>query len=129
MDAYDNVPPASFKSVTPAQRPARGVTPQAQLAFNAALLDAAHGLGLSAGLKNALDLLGRSFADGRRVSDAYDWWVLRVRQREGSAGPTGGGRGEGWKWEGRSGCGKPVRGGGWTGSAASAATPYHGEVV
>eukprot|EP00198_Chlamydomonas_reinhardtii_P001885 XP_001691221.1 predicted protein [Chlamydomonas reinhardtii] len=75
VDAYDNVPPASFKSVTPAQRPARGVTPQAQLAFNAALLDAAHGLGLSAGLKNALDLLGRSFADGRRVSDAYDWFL------------------------------------------------------
>ncbi|KAG2426329.1 hypothetical protein HXX76_013086 [Chlamydomonas incerta] len=75
VDAYDNVSPAAFKALKPAQRPARGVTPEQQLQYNGALLDAAHGLRLSAGLKNALDLLGRSFADGRRVSDAYDWFL------------------------------------------------------
>lgn len=60
VDSYDNV---------------NGLTVAAQLSYNAALLDAAHGLGLSAGLKNALDLLSLKFADGRAVANTYDWFL------------------------------------------------------
>ncbi|GFR49514.1 hypothetical protein Agub_g11555 [Astrephomene gubernaculifera] len=67
VDAYGNVPPTSSQS--------RGVTTAHQLAYNAALLDAAHALGLSAGLKNALALLGANLPDGRAVADAYDWFL------------------------------------------------------
>ncbi|GLI60015.1 hypothetical protein VaNZ11_002079 [Volvox africanus] len=66
VDAYDNVP---------ATAGARGVTQAQQLLYNVALLDAAHGLRLSAGLKNALDLLGTTFPDGRAVATEYDWFL------------------------------------------------------
>ncbi|EFJ52241.1 hypothetical protein VOLCADRAFT_120411 [Volvox carteri f. nagariensis] len=66
VDTYDNVPVAAGK---------RGVTQAQQLAYNAALLDAAHGMRLSAGLKNALDLLSQTFANGRAVATEYDWFL------------------------------------------------------
>ncbi|GIL92364.1 hypothetical protein Vretifemale_19886 [Volvox reticuliferus] len=66
VDTYDNVPVTAGT---------RGVTQAQQLSYNAALLDAAHGLRLSAGLKNALDLLGKNFADGRAVATEYDWFL------------------------------------------------------
>ncbi|KAG2490733.1 hypothetical protein HYH03_010888 [Edaphochlamys debaryana] len=66
VDTYQNVPQTSKK---------RGVTLAQNLAYNQALLDAAHGLGLSVGLKNAVGMLTERFADGRRVADAYDWFL------------------------------------------------------
>ncbi len=66
MDAYDNVPATSTR---------RGVTVADQLAYNWLLLDAAHGLGLSVGLKNALALLPLRFANGQAVTEAYDWFI------------------------------------------------------
>ena len=46
-----------------------------QLRFNGALLDYAHSLKLSVGLKNLAELIPLKLPDGRTVGSAYDWFL------------------------------------------------------